>query len=127
MISQAAKRWVDEIAAQTTPDQVVWCDGSEAERARLTDEAVKAGVLIPLNQDKLPGCYLHRSHPSDVARSEHLTFICTTRADDAGSNNNWMAPAEARAKVGALFKGSMKGRTMYVVPFLMGPPGSPFS
>src|SRR5258706_1295313 len=108
MISQAGKRWVDEIAAHTTPAEVVWCDGSEAERDRLTDQAVKAGVLIPLNQDKLPGCYLHRSHPSDVARSEHLTFICTKHPDDSGPNNNWMAPAEGRAKVSAHFKGSIK-------------------
>ena len=85
------------------------------------------GVFIRLNQQKLPGCYLHRSHPNDVARSEHLTFICSRRKDDAGPTNNWMAPAEAREKVGALFRGSMKGRTMYVVPFLMGPPGSAFT
>jgi len=126
-ISEGAKAWVAEVAALTTPDKIVWCDGSEEERVRLTEEAVKDGVLIPLNQDKMPGCYLHRSHPSDVARSEHLTFICTPRADEAGSNNNWMAPAEAREKAGALFKNSMKGRTMYVVPFLMGPAGSAFS
>jgi len=126
-ISEDITRWVDEIAKHTTPDRVVWCDGSEEERKRLTDEAVQTGVLLPLNQQKLPGCYLHRSHPNDVARSEHLTFICTSSKDDAGPNNNWMAPADARRKVGDLFKGSMKGRTMYVVPFLMGPPGSAFS
>jgi phosphoenolpyruvate carboxykinase (GTP) len=126
-ISHAAKQWVDETAKHTTPDRVLWCDGSEEERVRLTDEAVRTGVLLPLNQEKLPGCYLHRSNPNDVARSEHLTFICTSRKDNAGPTNNWMSPADARKDVGALFKGSMKGRTMYVVPFLMGPPGSKFS
>jgi phosphoenolpyruvate carboxykinase (GTP) len=126
-ISESIRRWVDDTAKHTTPDRVVWCDGSEEERQRLTDEAVKTGVLIPLNQEKLPGCYLHRSHPNDVARSEHLTFICTASKDEAGPNNNWMAPSDARKNVGALFRGSMKGRTMYVVPFLMGPPGSAFS
>jgi phosphoenolpyruvate carboxykinase (GTP) len=126
-ISEAATRWVNEVAKHTTPDRVVWCDGSEAERQRLTEEAVQTGVLITLNQEKLPGCYLHRSHPNDVARSEHLTFICTTKKEDAGPTNNWMSPTDARKDVGALFKGAMKGRTMYVVPFLMGPPGSAFS
>ncbi len=89
------KKWVDEIAALTTPDKVVWCDGSEEERARLTDEAVKTGVLMPLNQEKMPGCYLHRSDPSDVARTEHLTFICTATADEVGPTNNWMSPGDA--------------------------------
>ena len=121
------KKWVDEIAALTTPDKVVWCDGSEEERARLTEEAVKTGVLMPLNQEKMPGCYLHRSDPSDVARTEHLTFICTATADEVGPTNNWMSPGDADKKVLPLFKGAMKGRTMYVVPFLMGPAGSKFS
>ena len=121
------KKWVDEMAALCTPDQVVWCDGSESERARLTEEAVKTGVLMPLNQDKMPGCYLHRSDPSDVARTEHLTFICTQTEEEVGPTNNWMAPGDADKKVLPLFKGAMKGRTMYVVPFLMGPVGSKFS
>jgi phosphoenolpyruvate carboxykinase (GTP) len=125
--NEAVKRWVDEIAAKTKPDTVVWCDGSEAEKERLTREAVRRGELIPLNPQKLPGCYLHRSHPSDVARTEHLTFICTPTKDESGPTNNWMDPGEARDKVGKLFDGSMRGRTMYVVPFLMGPPGSPFA
>jgi phosphoenolpyruvate carboxykinase (GTP) len=120
-------RWVNEIADLCKPDQVVWCDGSEEERQRLTAEAVKTGVLIPLNQEKMPGCYLHRSHPSDVARTEHLTFVCPDNKEDAGPNNNWMAPGEAKTKLTELFKGSMKGRTLYVVPFMMGPPASPFS
>ncbi len=125
--SEAVKRWVDEVAAKTKPDQVVWCDGSEAEKERLTQEAVARGDLLPLNQEKLPSSYLHRSHASDVARTEHLTFICTPTKEETGPTNNWMSPDEARAKVGKLFEGSMRGRTMYVVPFIMGPAGSPFS
>jgi phosphoenolpyruvate carboxykinase (GTP) len=125
--NEAVERWVNEIAARTKPDTVVWCDGSEAEKERLTAEAVRRGELSPLNPQKLPGCYLHRSHPSDVARTEHLTFICTPTKDESGPTNNWMDPGEARDKVGKLFEGSMRGRTMYVVPFLMGPPGSRFA
>jgi len=125
--SDAVKRWVDEVAAKTKPDAVVWCDGSEQEKKRLTEEAVKRGELTPLNQEKLPGCYFHRSNPSDVARTEHLTFICTPTKDETGPTNNWMAPDEARDKVGKLFERSMRGRTMYVVPFVMGPLGSRFS
>ncbi|MGH7806094.1 MAG: phosphoenolpyruvate carboxykinase (GTP), partial [Candidatus Binatia bacterium] len=125
--SEAVKRWVAEVAAKTKPDQVVWCDGSEEERERLTRQAVERGELMPLNQEKLPSSYLHRSDPSDVARTEHLTFICTPSQDETGPTNNWMAPDEARTKVGQLFEGSMRGRTMYVVPFIMGPAGSPFS
>ncbi len=126
-ISEAVRSWVNEVKAKTKPDAVVWCDGSEAEKERLTAEAVRRGELIPLNPDKLPGCYLHRSHPSDVARTEHLTFICTPTKEETGPTNNWMGPGEAREKVGALFEGSMRGRTMYVVPFVMGPAGSRFS
>ena len=120
-------RWVTEVAGLCKPEQVVWCDGSEAERDRLTAEAVRTGVLLPLNPEKLPGCYLHRSSPTDVARTEHLTFVCTNNPEDAGSNTNWMAPADAKAKVGELFRSAMVGRTLYVVPFLMGPVGSKFS
>ena len=123
----AIQRWVDEVAALTTPDRVVYCDGSESEREQLTAECLASGELIELNQQKMPGCYLHRSAPHDVARTEHLTFVCTNEAEDAGPNNNWMAPAEAREKLSALYRGAMKGRTLYVVPFLMGPPGSRFS
>jgi phosphoenolpyruvate carboxykinase (GTP) len=116
--------WVDEIRALTRPEAVVICDGSDAERERLTAEAVAAGELLPLS---LPGCVLHRSAAHDVARTEHLTFISTRRQEDAGPTNNWMAPDQARDKLTPLFRSSMAGRTMYVVPFLMGPPGSRFS
>jgi phosphoenolpyruvate carboxykinase (GTP) len=119
--------WVSEMAALCKPDRVVWIDGSEEEKARLTDEAVRTGVLIPLNQHKLPGCYLHRSNPNDVARVEQLTFICTPTREEAGPTNNWMPPKDAYDKLGRLFDGSMRGRTMYVVPYLMGPAGSPMS
>jgi phosphoenolpyruvate carboxykinase (GTP) len=115
------------MAKLTKPDQIVWCDGSEQEKQRLTKEAVDKGILIPLNPEKRPGCYLHRSNPNDVARTEHLTFVCTRTKEASGPNNNWMAPKDAYTKLGKLFDGSMKGRTMYVVPYLMGPAGSPFS
>jgi phosphoenolpyruvate carboxykinase (GTP) len=119
--------WVGEIAQLTKPGRVVWCDGSEDEKRRLTEQAVSEGVLIPLDQKKRPGCFLHRSSPTDVARVEHLTFICTPTKDEAGALNNWMAPGEAYAKVGKLLDGGMRGRTMYVVPYVMGPLNSPFS
>src|SRR2546425_10155339 len=123
----AIQKWVDEIQRMTTPAQVVFCDGSQGEKDRLIRECLATGELIELNQSKLPGCYLHRSAAHDVARTEHLTFVCTEERDDAGPTNNWMAPDEARSKLAALYKGAMKGRTMDVVPFLMGPPGSRFS
>jgi phosphoenolpyruvate carboxykinase (GTP) len=120
-------RWVDEVAALTRPDRILFCDGSEAERDDLIAECVASGELIELNQQRMPGCYLHRSASHDVARTEHLTFVCTDTKDDAGPNNNWMPPADAIKKLTPLFDGVMKGRTMYVVPFLMGPAGSRFS
>jgi phosphoenolpyruvate carboxykinase (GTP) len=123
----AIERWVQEVRDLTTPDHVVYCDGSNQEAARLVRECLATGELIELNQQKLPGCYLHRSASDDVARTEHLTFVCTSRQEDAGPTNNWMAPADARARLTPLFRGVMRGRTMYVVPFLMGPPGSRFS
>jgi phosphoenolpyruvate carboxykinase (GTP) len=116
--------WIEECAKLTKPDNIVWCDGSEDEQRRLTEVAVAQGTLEPLNQEKLPGCYYSRSNPNDVARVEHLTFICTNTKEEAGPTNNWMAPADAYKKLGALFEGSMKGRTMYVVPYVMGPLGS---
>jgi phosphoenolpyruvate carboxykinase (GTP) len=121
------RKWVDDVAAMTKPDRILVCDGSEGERDQLIRECLVSGELIELNQATLPGCYLHRSAPHDVARTEHLTFVCTEREEDAGPNNNWMPPGEAKAKLTGLFTGAMSGRTMYVVPFLMGPPGSRFS
>jgi phosphoenolpyruvate carboxykinase (GTP) len=121
------EQWVNDVARMTRPAEVVWCDGSEAEYQGLVERMLDDGTLLPLNQRTYPGCYLHRSHPSDVARTEHLTFICTPERDDAGPTNNWMAPQEAKDKVGKLFAGSMQGRTMYVVPYIMGPARSPYS
>ncbi len=125
--NQNVRRWVEEMVALCQPDRIHWCDGSEAEQAALTQAAVKAGILLPLNQQKLPGCYLHRSNPNDVARVEQCTFICTPTPDEAGPTNNWVKPKEMYAKLHALCAGAMRGRTMYVVPYLMGPPGSSLS
>src|SRR5262249_16639371 len=122
-----AERWVEEVARTTQPSRVVWCDGSAAENDRLLAGMVADGTLLPLDPAAAPRCFLHRSHPSDVARTEHLTFIASRRPEDAGPTNNWMAPAEAREKVGPLFAGAMRGRTLYVVPYVMGPLGSPFA
>ena len=126
-VSTAISRWVDEVSTLTTPESIVYCDGSDAERDRLVQECLASGELIELNQTKLPGCYLHRSAPHDVARTEHLTFVCTDTRDEAGPNNNWMPPDEAVRKLTPLFQGAMRGRTLFVVPFLMGPPGSRFT
>jgi phosphoenolpyruvate carboxykinase (GTP) len=120
-------RWVEEIARHCRPDAIHWCDGSPAEKQALTDEAVARGILIPLDQKKWPGCHYHRSNPNDVARVEQCTFICTPTPEEAGPTNNWAAPAEMLAKLHALLAGAMRGRTLYVVPFLMGPPGSPLA
>ncbi len=125
--SRALADWVAECARLTRPERIVWCDGSEAERRRLTDAAVAAGTLIPLSPEKRPGCHLHRSNPNDVARTEEVTFICSPAKAGAGVTNNWMAPDEAYAKLGALLKDSMARRTMYVIPYVMGPLGSPFA
>jgi phosphoenolpyruvate carboxykinase (GTP) len=119
--------WVEEITALCTPDAVHWCDGSDAEYASLTSLLVARGTFIPLNQEKRPGCFLARSAPSDVARVEDRTFICTKRRNEAGPTNNWMPPAEMKAKLRAKFAGSMQGRTLYVVPFCMGPLDSPLA
>ena len=120
-------QWVDEMAALTKPEKVVWIDGSEEQLEGLRKEAMATGELIKLNEEKLPGCYLHRSALNDVARVEQRTFICTSTEDGAGPTNNWMSPKEAYAKLGKLFDGAMKGRTMYVIPYSMGPIGSEFS
>jgi len=125
--SNSLSAWVEEVAQLTRPIRVVWCDGSEDERARLTEQAVRERILVPLNDRKRPRCYLHRSHPSDVARTEDATFICTPTREQAGPTNNWMAPEETYHKLRHWLRGSMRGRTMYVVPYLMGPPGSEFA
>ncbi|MDO5610875.1 MAG: phosphoenolpyruvate carboxykinase (GTP) [Pseudomonadota bacterium] len=123
----ALNQWVDEIAQLTQPDQIHWCDGSDAENAALIEQMLADGTLIKLNEDTHPNSYLHRSHPDDVARVEHLTFVCTAKRDDAGPNNHWMAPEIARTQMRGLFAGCMKGRTLYVVPYCMGPIDSPLS
>ncbi len=119
--------WVDRVARLTRPDAVHWCDGSDAEHAALIARMQADGTLIKLNETSNPDSWLHRSHPDDVARVEHLTFVCTTHADDAGPNNHWMAPDEAHATMDTLFDGCMRGRTMYVIPYCMGPLDSPLS
>ena len=119
--------WVDEMAKMCKPDRIHWCDGSDAEWKALLEEAVADGSLIPLNREKRPDSYYHRSNPNDVARTEELTFICTPTKAEAGPTNNWIEPAEAYRKLAGIFDGSMKGRTMYVVPYLMGAHDSPFA
>jgi phosphoenolpyruvate carboxykinase (GTP) len=124
---EALQHWVNDVAALTRPARIHWCDGSDAEYQALVQQMLQTGTLIELNQQTHPGCYLHRSHPSDVARVEHLTFVCHPDEQDAGPNNHWMAPAEAHAKIDALFDGCMEGRTMYVIPYCMGPLDSPLA
>ncbi|MDP2923875.1 MAG: phosphoenolpyruvate carboxykinase (GTP) [Candidatus Omnitrophota bacterium] len=119
--------WVNKMARMCQPDEIVWIDGSEAQKARLEKESMASAEIVQLNPEKLPGCFLHRTAPDDVARTEHLTFICTKRKRDAGPTNNWMSPRIAYKKARAFFKEAMRGRTMYVIPFSMGPLGSPFS
>ena len=119
--------WVDEMARMCKPDRIYWCDGSETERERLLAEAIDAGVLMKLDERKRPNSYYSRSNPNDVARTEELTFVCTPTREEAGPTNNWMEPGEMYAKLRGLFDGSMRGRTMYVVPYIMGVPNSPFS
>jgi phosphoenolpyruvate carboxykinase (GTP) len=125
--NQAVLDFVRTTADLTQPDQIFWIDGSEAEKTFLYDQAVAQGILMKLNQEKLPGCYYGRSNPNDVARVEQLTFICTPRKEEVGPTNNWAAPAEMYAKIKGLLAGSMKGRTLYVIPYLMGPAGSPLT
>ncbi len=126
-MSTPLERWVDETAKLTKPDRVVFCDGSEAEYQGMIAEMLRGGDSYALNEKSYPNCYLHRSSANDVARTEHLTFICAPTKDDAGPTNNWMDPDAAKRKVGALFDGAMRGRTMYVVPYIMGPVKSPIS
>jgi phosphoenolpyruvate carboxykinase (GTP) len=120
-------QWVESVRNLTQPASVHWCEGSDSEIARLTAQLKASGELLQLNEKEFPGCQLARSNPSDVARVEHLTFVCTRNKEDAGPNNNWMAPADAHEKMRALFDGCMKGRTLYVVPYCMGPLDSPLA
>ncbi len=119
--------WVREIETLAQPDNIFWCDGSEKEKEFLTNEALKQNILIKLNQEKVPGSYLHRSNPNDVARVEQFTLICTPTEEEAGPTNHWAAPAETYAKLNGMLKGAMKGRTMFVIPYIMGPPDSPLT
>ncbi len=121
------QQWVDEVANCTKPDAIHWCTGSEDEYQQLISKMTADGTLSPLNREKYPNCYLHLSDPTDVARVEHLTYVCTPNEEDAGPNNNWMSPADGHAKVDPLFEGAMQGRTMYVIPYCMGPIDSPYS
>jgi len=126
-VATPLEMWVEESARLTKPDRIVYCDGSEAENRRILDEMLRGSDSVTLNEKTYPNCYLHRSSPNDVARTEHLTFICAPDKDDVGPTNNWMDPAAAKFKIGALLDGAMRGRTMYVVPYIMGPVNSPIS
>ena len=123
----ALRDWVQSVAAITLPENIHWCDGSDSEYKTLIQMMTKLGSLIELNQKEYPDCYLHRSDPSDVARVEHLTFICTKKQEDAGPNNHWISPEKGHKKIDELFKKAMVGRTMYVIPYCMGPIDSPYS
>ena len=126
-LSKQVAEWVAAVRELTQADQVYWVEGSDAEHGEFIGELQASGELHKLNEEHYPNCFLARSHPSDVARVEHLTFVCTIDKEDAGPNNHWMAPDEAKAKMNALFSGCMKGRTLYVVPYCMGPIDSPYS
>ena len=127
------EKWVEEQAGLTKPDKIYWCDGSEEEACKLIEIGIKkekvAGhpVFHELNQGLWPNAYFHRSHPTDVARTEHLTYVCHPDKDLAGPNNNWMEPSEAKKLLTKLFDGCMKGKTMYVLPYTMGHPDSPYA
>jgi phosphoenolpyruvate carboxykinase (GTP) len=126
-VSTPLEQWVESVARMTRPEEIVWCDGSEEENARIQQQMVREGHTLELNENTYPNCFLHRSDPSDVARTEKVTFICTQDKENAGPTNNWMAPAEAKKTLGRLFDGAMKGRTMYVIPYILGPAASPQS
>ena len=127
MNNVALQQWVEQVAAQTTPDNIHWCDGTDEEISRLNEMMVEAGMLVALDEEKHPGSFYARSDVNDVARVEDRTFICAATEEEAGPTNNWMAPADMHTLVDPLFDGCMAGRTMYVIPYLMGPPGSPMS
>jgi len=127
MSHQLLNNWIDKMAEMCKPERIEWIDGSSEQRKKLETEALQSGELVRLNQKKWPGCLFHRTAVNDVARTENLTYICTSREGDAGPNNRWMSPAKAYKRAGDIFKDSMIGRTMYVIPFSMGPVGSPFS
>jgi phosphoenolpyruvate carboxykinase (GTP) len=126
-LSRAVTDWVHTIRELTQPDHVHWCEGSDAEIAQLKSQLLARGELQTLNEKEFPNCLLSRSHPSDVARVEHLTFVCTSKPEDAGPNNHWMDPVEGKRKMRGLFRGCMQGRTLYVVPYCMGPIDSPYA
>src|SRR5437667_7787539 len=125
--NKAVLDWVHEIATLTQPENIFWCDGSERENEFLIAESLKQNVLIELNQKKVPGSYLHRSNPNDVARVEQFTFVCTPTKQEAGPTNNWAEPREIYAKLRELLRGAMRGRTMFVIPYMMGPADSPLT
>ena len=125
--NQSVLKWIDEMKALVNPDNVIWIDGSEEQLEKLRQEAVETGEMIKLNQEKLPGCFLHRTAPNDVARVEDRTFICTRKEEDAGPTNHWMDPQQCYKMLFDIARGSYKGRTMYVIPYSMGPIGSPFA
>src|SRR5438309_12105959 len=122
--NQAVLDWGHEVELLTKPENIFWCDRSERENEFLLDQACRQNVLIKLNENKVPRSYLHRSNPNDVARVEQFTFICTPTKAEAGPTNNWSEPAETYSKLQGLLKGAMRGRTMFVVPYIMGPPDS---
>ncbi len=125
--NQAVLDWVQDVAKLTTPDNIFWCDGSEKENDYLLGEAQKQGVVLKLNEQKVPRSYLHRSNTNDVARVEQFTLICTPTKEEAGPTNHWAEPSETYTKLNGMLKGAMKGRTMFVIPYIMGPPDSPLT
>src|SRR6185437_6126919 len=125
--NKAVLDWVQEIATLTQPENIFWCDGSDRENEFLIGESVNQNVLMELNQQKVPRSYLHRSNPNDVARVEQFTFICTPTKEEAGPTNNWAEPSETYSKLNGMLKGAMRGRTLFVIPYIMGPPDSPLT
>src|SRR6201981_2270525 len=126
-LSPAVSEWVNSVRELTQPSAIHWCEGTEAEAREITAQLLARGELTALASGQYPGCYLYRSAPNDVARVEHLTYICTRSQEDAGPNNHWMDPQQAHARMRELFRGSMRERTLYVIPYCMGPIDSPLS